>query len=86
MTLLLVRKGKNTALRPGFASAARNSCVLRLSRRPLSGAQSSLKELTKGDLRAIGDAASRIEVEGERYAPQHMAMVGREAAPVRAGL
>jgi hypothetical protein len=34
-------------------------------------------ELTKGDLTAIGDAASRIEVEGERYAPQHMAMVGR---------
>jgi aryl-alcohol dehydrogenase-like predicted oxidoreductase len=42
-------------------------------------------ELTKGDLRAIADAASRIEVEGERYAPQHMAMVGREAPPVRAG-
>src|ERR1700722_5130685 len=34
-------------------------------------------ELTKGDLTAIGEAASRIEVEGERYAPQHMAMVGR---------
>jgi aryl-alcohol dehydrogenase-like predicted oxidoreductase len=42
-------------------------------------------ELTKGDLRAIADAASRIEVEGERYAPQHMAMVGREAPPARAG-
>jgi aryl-alcohol dehydrogenase-like predicted oxidoreductase len=42
-------------------------------------------ELTKGDLTAIGDAASRIEVEGERYAPQHMAMVGREAPPARAG-
>ena len=41
-------------------------------------------ELTKGDLTAIGDAASRIEVVGERYAPQHMAMVGREAPPVRA--
>jgi aryl-alcohol dehydrogenase-like predicted oxidoreductase len=42
-------------------------------------------ELTREDLRAIADAASRIQVEGERYAPQHMAMVGREAAPMRAG-
>jgi aryl-alcohol dehydrogenase-like predicted oxidoreductase len=42
-------------------------------------------ELTREDLRAIGDAASRIAVEGERYAPQHMAMVGREAPPVGAG-
>jgi len=42
-------------------------------------------ELTQGDLRAIAEAASRIEVEGERYAPQHMAMVGREAPPVGAG-
>jgi aryl-alcohol dehydrogenase-like predicted oxidoreductase len=42
-------------------------------------------ELTQKDLRAIADAASRIEPEGERYAPQHMAMVGREAPPVGAG-
>ena len=42
-------------------------------------------ELSREDLRAIGDAASRIQVEGERYTPQHMAMVGREAAPIRAG-
>jgi aryl-alcohol dehydrogenase-like predicted oxidoreductase len=44
-------------------------------------------ELTQTDLRTIADAASRIEgeVEGERYAPQHMAMVGREAPPLRAG-
>jgi aryl-alcohol dehydrogenase-like predicted oxidoreductase len=42
-------------------------------------------ELTPGDVRAIAEAASRIEVEGERYAPQHMAMVGREAPPVGAG-
>jgi aryl-alcohol dehydrogenase-like predicted oxidoreductase len=42
-------------------------------------------ELTQEDLRAIADAASRIEVEGERYAPQQMAMVGREAPPVGAG-
>jgi aryl-alcohol dehydrogenase-like predicted oxidoreductase len=41
-------------------------------------------ELTQKDLRTIADAASRIEVEGERYAPQHMAMVGREAPPVGA--
>ena len=42
-------------------------------------------ELTKGDLSAIAEAASRMEVEGERYAPQQMAMVGREAPPVGAG-
>ena len=42
-------------------------------------------ELTQEDMRAIADAASRIEVEGERYAPQQLAMVGREAPPVRAG-
>jgi aryl-alcohol dehydrogenase-like predicted oxidoreductase len=42
-------------------------------------------ELTKGDLSAITEAASRIVVEGDRYAPQHMAMVGREAPPVGAG-
>jgi aryl-alcohol dehydrogenase-like predicted oxidoreductase len=42
-------------------------------------------ELTKDDLRAIGHAASQIQVEGERYAPQHMAMVGREAPPRSAG-
>ena len=43
-------------------------------------------ELTHEDLRAIADAASRIQVEGDRYAPQHMAMVGREAPPVGAGV
>ncbi len=42
-------------------------------------------ELTRDDLRAIADAASRIEVEGERYAPQQLAMVGRDAPPVGAG-
>jgi aryl-alcohol dehydrogenase-like predicted oxidoreductase len=40
--------------------------------------------LMQADLRAIADAASRLQVEGERYAPQHMAMVGREAPPVAA--
>ena len=42
-------------------------------------------ELSHADLRAIAEAASQIQVEGERYAPQHMAMVGREAPPVGAG-
>lgn len=38
-------------------------------------------ELTPSDLRRIGEAASHIRVEGERYAPQQLAMVGREAPP-----
>src|SRR5579864_1692585 len=36
-------------------------------------------QLSREDLRAIAEAASRIEAEGDRYAPQQMAMVGREA-------
>ncbi len=36
-------------------------------------------ELTQDDLREIEQAASHIQAEGERYAPQHLAMVGREA-------
>jgi aryl-alcohol dehydrogenase-like predicted oxidoreductase len=40
-------------------------------------------ELTPADLAQIDEAASRIEPEGERYAPQQMAMVGREA-PLKA--
>jgi aryl-alcohol dehydrogenase-like predicted oxidoreductase len=43
-------------------------------------------ELSEKDLRAIAEAASRIEAAGDRYAPQHMAMVGREAPPVGAGI
>jgi aryl-alcohol dehydrogenase-like predicted oxidoreductase len=39
-------------------------------------------ELTEADLREINEGASRIEPEGERYAPAQMAMVGREA-PVK---
>ncbi len=35
--------------------------------------------LTEADLREIDEGASRIEPEGERYPPQQMAMVGREA-------
>lgn len=38
-------------------------------------------ELTRDDLRRIEEAASHIEAQGERYAPQHLAMVGREAPP-----
>jgi aryl-alcohol dehydrogenase-like predicted oxidoreductase len=38
-------------------------------------------ELTQDDLREIEQAASNIQAEGERYAPQHLAMVGREAPP-----
>ncbi|HEX8840630.1 MAG TPA: aldo/keto reductase [Sphingomicrobium sp.] len=40
-------------------------------------------QLSDGDLREIDAAASHIQTEGERYAPQQMAMVGREA-PERA--
>ena len=42
-------------------------------------------ELTQGDLREIAEAAANLEAEGERYAPAQLAMVGREAPPVRAG-
>jgi aryl-alcohol dehydrogenase-like predicted oxidoreductase len=42
-------------------------------------------ELTGADLRSIEEAASQIEIEGDRYAPQAMAMVGRDAPPVGAG-
>ncbi|HZU50937.1 MAG TPA: aldo/keto reductase [Sphingomicrobium sp.] len=40
-------------------------------------------QLTDEDLREINEAASKIEVEGDRYAPAQMAMVGRDA-PERA--
>jgi aryl-alcohol dehydrogenase-like predicted oxidoreductase len=36
-------------------------------------------ELTPGDLRQIDEAASQIQPEGDRYAPQQLAMVGRDA-------
>ena len=35
--------------------------------------------LSDADLRQIQNAASQIEIEGERYAPQQLAMVGRDA-------
>ena len=38
-------------------------------------------ELTGADLAAIDEGASALEAAGERYAPQQMAMVGREAPP-----
>ena len=41
-------------------------------------------ELTPDDLREIAEAASHIQAEGDRYAPQQMAMVGREAPPIGA--
>jgi aryl-alcohol dehydrogenase-like predicted oxidoreductase len=41
--------------------------------------------LTRTDLAAIEDTASRIEVAGERYAPTQLAMVGRDAPPPVAG-
>lgn len=37
--------------------------------------------LLEADLREIESAAAQIPIEGERYAPQQMAMVGREAPP-----
>ncbi len=37
--------------------------------------------LSEADLREIENAAAQIPIEGERYAPQQMAMVGREAPP-----
>ena len=35
------------------------------------------------DLRIINEAAAQIQAEGERYAAQHLAMVGQEAPPSR---
>ncbi|MBD8873646.1 aldo/keto reductase [Rhodanobacter sp. DHB23] len=36
-------------------------------------------ELTRDDLNEIAEAAAQLQAEGERYAPQQLAMVGREA-------
>jgi aryl-alcohol dehydrogenase-like predicted oxidoreductase len=38
--------------------------------------------LTEADLRKIQEAISQIQIEGERYSPQQLAMVGRDAPPV----
>jgi len=43
-------------------------------------------ELTQDDLREIGEAASHIEAEGDRYAPAQLAMVGREAQATGGGV
>lgn len=40
--------------------------------------------LSDSDLRQITARASELEAEGERYAPQQLAMVGREAPPATA--
>ena len=41
--------------------------------------------LTDAGLRGIERAAAQIRIEGERYAPQQLAMVGREAPPSHTG-
>ena len=41
--------------------------------------------LTDADLREIEDAASQIRIEGERYSPQELERVGRDAPPHPAG-
>jgi aryl-alcohol dehydrogenase-like predicted oxidoreductase len=41
-------------------------------------------ELNPAELAEIADAASSIHAEGERYAPQQLAMVGRDAPPIEA--
>lgn len=38
-------------------------------------------QLTEADLAEIEEAAAQIRIEGERYAPQQLAMVGRDARP-----
>ncbi|HEX7340897.1 MAG TPA: aldo/keto reductase [Rhodanobacteraceae bacterium] len=38
-------------------------------------------ELTDADLREIEQVGAQIHIEGERYAPAQLAMVGRDAAP-----
>ena len=38
-------------------------------------------ELSADDLREIEQAAAQIHIEGERYAPSQLAMVGRDAPP-----
>jgi aryl-alcohol dehydrogenase-like predicted oxidoreductase len=43
-------------------------------------------QLTPDDLHAIETAAAQIRIEGERYAAQQLAMVGRDAPPVGAGV
>jgi aryl-alcohol dehydrogenase-like predicted oxidoreductase len=42
-------------------------------------------KLTDADLRQIEDAAAQIRVEGERYSPHDLQLVGRDAPPDSAG-
>jgi len=42
-------------------------------------------ELSQADLRDIERSAAQIRIEGERYAPSQLAMVGRDAPPRGAG-
>jgi aryl-alcohol dehydrogenase-like predicted oxidoreductase len=42
-------------------------------------------QLSQADLREIEGAASQIQIEGERYTPQQMAMAGRDAPPSGGG-
>jgi aryl-alcohol dehydrogenase-like predicted oxidoreductase len=41
-------------------------------------------ELTAADLRQIEQAAAQIQITGDRYSPQQLAMVGRDAPPAAA--
>ena len=41
-------------------------------------------ELSQTDLRDIEKSAAQIPIEGERYAPSQLAMVGRDAPPLKA--
>jgi aryl-alcohol dehydrogenase-like predicted oxidoreductase len=41
-------------------------------------------QLTKADLQEIQEAAAKIQIKGERYAPQQLAMVGRDAPAIGA--
>lgn len=38
-------------------------------------------QLTEADLAEIEEAAAQIHIEGDRYAPQQLALVGRDAPP-----
>ena len=42
-------------------------------------------QLSSDDLREIQEAASKVRIEGERYSPQQMALVGRDAPPSGTG-
>jgi len=52
----------------------------KLSRLEENIASSAIK-LSSNELSEINEAASRLSAEGDRYSPQHMAMVGRDARP-----